>query len=45
MKLNSDLQPLVTINKPAFDTVNDYKKDFDLTDVFLFEKGQLFEKY
>ena len=45
MKLNSDLQPLVTINKPAFNPVNDYKKDFDLTDVFLFEKGQPFDKY
>lgn len=45
MKLNSDLQPKVKINAPAFKPVNDFKKDFDLTDVFLFEKGQPFEQF
>ncbi|MFL2755447.1 MAG: cytochrome P450 [Gammaproteobacteria bacterium] len=45
MKLNSDLQPKVKINAPAFKPVNDFKRDFDLTDVFLFEKGQPFEQF
>ena len=45
MKLNSDLQPKVKINAPAFKPINDFKRDFDLTDVFLFEKGQPFEQY
>ena len=45
MKLNSDLQPKVKINAPAFKPINDFKRDFDLTDVFLFEKGQPFEQF
>ena len=45
MKLNSDLQPKIKINAPAFKPVNDFKRDFDLTDVFLFEKGQPFEQF
>ena len=45
MKLNSDLQPKVKINAPSFKPVNDFKRDFDLTDVFLFEKGQPFEQF
>ena len=45
MKLNSDLQPKVKINSPAFEPVNEFKRDFDLTDVFLFEKGQTFEQF
>ena len=45
MKLNSDLQPQVTINSPAFKQVNPYQRDFDPTDVFLFEKGQPFSEY
>ena len=45
MKLNSDLQPKVKINAPAFKPVNNFKRDFDLTDVFLFEKGQPFEQF
>ena len=45
MKLNSDLQPKVKINSPAFKPVNEVKRDFDLTDVFLFEKGQPFEQF
>ena len=45
MKLNSDLQPKVKINAPAFKPVNEFKRDFDLTDVFLFEKGQPFEQF
>jgi len=45
MKLNSDLQPQVTINSPAFKQINPYRRDFDLTDVFLFEKGQPFSEY
>ncbi len=45
MKLNSDLQPKVKINAPAFKPVTDFKRDFDLTDVFLFEKGQPFEQF
>ena len=45
MKLNSDLQPKVKINSPAHEPVDSYQRDFDLTDVFLFEKGQPFEQY
>ncbi len=45
MKLNSDLQPKVKINAPAFKPINEFKRDFDLTDVFLFEKGQPFEQF
>ena len=45
MKLNSDLQPKVKINAPAFKPMNEFRRDFDLTDVFLFEKGQPFEHF
>ena len=45
MKLNSDLQPKVVINKPLYEPVNKYQRNFDLTDVFLFEKGQPYEEY
>ena len=45
MKLNSDLQPKVVINEPLYEPVNKYQKNFDLTDVFLFEKGQPYEEY
>jgi cytochrome P450 len=45
MKLNSDLQPKVKINSPAHEPIDSYQRDFDLTDVFLFEKGQPFEQY
>ncbi len=45
MKLNSDLQPKVKINSPAHEPVDSYQRGFDLTDVFLFEKGQPFEQY
>ncbi len=45
MKLNSDLQPKVVINEPLYEPVNKYQRNFDLTDVFLFEKGQPYEEY
>ena len=45
MKLNSDLQPKVVINEPLYEPVNIYQRNFDLTDVFLFEKGQPYEEY
>ena len=45
MKLNSDLQPKVVINKPLYEPVTKYQRNFDLTDVFLFEKGQPYEEY
>ena len=45
MKLNSDLQPKVVINEPLYEPVNRYQRNFDLTDVFLFEKGQPYEEY
>ena len=45
MKLNSDLQPKVLINEPLYEPVNKYQRNFDLTDVFLFEKGQPYEEY
>ena len=45
MKLNSDLQPKLKINSPAYEPVDSFVRDFDLTDVFLFEKGQPFEQY
>ena len=45
MKLNSDLQPKVVINDPLYEPVNKYQRNFDLTDVFLFEKGQPYEEY
>jgi len=45
MKLNSDLQPKVVINKPLYEPVTKYQRNFDLTDVFLFENGQPYEEY
>ena len=45
MKLNSDLQPKVVINEPLYEPINKYQRNFDLTDVFLFEKGQPYEEY
>ena len=45
MKLNSDLQPKVVINEPLYEPVTKYQRNFDLTDVFLFEKGQPYEEY
>ena len=45
MKLNSDLQPKVVINEPLYEPVNKYQRNFDLNDVFLFEKGQPYEEY
>ena len=45
MELNSDLQPKVVINKPLYEPVTKYQRNFDLTDVFLFEKGQPYEEY
>ena len=45
MKLNSDLQPKVVINEPLYEPVNKYQRNFDLTDVFLFEKGQPYKEY
>ncbi len=45
MELNSNLQPKIKINKPLYNPISIYKRDFDLTDVFLFEKGQPFEGF
>ena len=45
MDLNSDLQPLLKINSPSFKSVYKFKRNFDLTNVFLFEKGQPFEHF
>lgn len=39
MDLNSDLQPLLKINSPSFKSVYKFKRNFDLTNVFLFEKA------
>ncbi|MBV13274.1 MAG: cytochrome P450 [Flavobacteriaceae bacterium] len=45
MDLNSDIQPKLKINKPKYDRVFNFERDFDLTNVFLFEQGQPFEQF
>ena len=45
LKLNSDSQPYVKINAPKFEEVYSFKRDFDLTDLFLFTNGQPYDKF
>ena len=45
LKLNSDSQPFVKINKPKYEEIYSFSRDFDLTDLFLFTKGQPYEKF
>ena len=45
LKLNSDSQPFVEINSPKYEEVYLYERDFDLTDLFMFTKGQPYEKF
>ncbi len=45
LPLNSDSQPHVQINSPKYDLVYPFNRDFDLTDLFLFTKGQPYKKF
>ena len=45
LKLNSDSQPYVKINAPKYEMAYSYERDFDLTDIFQFTKGQPYEKF
>ena len=45
LKLNSDSQPYVEINSPKYEEIYSFKRDFDLTDLFMFTKGQPYEKF
>ena len=45
LKLNSDSQPYVKINSPKYDEVYSFERDFDLTDLFMFTKGQPYDKF
>jgi len=45
LKLNSDSQPYVEINSPKYEEVYSFERDFDLTDLFMFTKGQPYEKF
>ena len=45
LKLNSDSQPYVKINAPKYEMAYPYERDFDLTDIFQFTKGQPYEKF
>ena len=45
LKLNSDSQPHVEINSPKYDEIYSFERDFDLTDLFMFTKGQPYEKF
>ena len=44
LKLNSDSQPFVEINSPKYEEVYSYERDFDLTDLFMFTKGEKTER-
>ncbi len=45
LKLNSDSQPFVKINSPKYQEIYSFERDFDLTDLFLFTKGQPYQKF
>ena len=45
LKLNSDSQPFVKINSPKYEEAYSFERDFDLTDLFMFTKGQPYEKF
>ena len=45
LKLNSDSQPFVEINSPKYEEIYSFERDFDLTDLFLFTKGQPYQKF
>ena len=45
LKLNSDSQPFVEINSPKYQEIYSFERDFDLTDLFLFTKGQPYQKF
>ena len=45
LELNSDKQPYVKIAEPKFDLAYEFNREFDLTDLILFTKGQPYNHF
>ena len=45
LELNSDKQPYVKIAAPKFKKAYEYNREFDLTDLILFTKGQPYNHF
>ena len=45
LELNSDKQPYVKIAEPKFDLAYEFNREFDLTDLILFTKGQPYSHF